>query len=672
MSADSAPPDADLEAQLRAAGVALALPEVEALIAGIAAAPARPDPVPALDLIAPGAPEALRRALLRRIEARRGGSAVRGGRRDSAGRLALLRAELARRELGGFLVPMADQYQNEFVPARALRIAWLAGFTGSAGLVVVLAEKAAIFVDGRYTLQVRDQVDLALFETRHVSEEPPADWIREHLPAGARLGYDPWLLTPEQVARFRDAAEAAGGALVPVADNPVDAVWEDQPPPPLAPVVAHPLLYAGEPSSEKRHRIAAELKKAGAEAAVITVPDSIAWLLNVRGGDVPRTPLPLSFLVLRDDGQADFFVDGRKLSRGLDSHLGNEVRVRPEDEFADGLAELAGRKVRVDPASSTAWVFERLEEAGAEVLRGSDPCQLPKACKNQAELDGARAAHLRDGRAVVAFLAWLQQEAPKGGVDELSALERLAAFRRRNELFQDLSFDTISGAGPNGAIVHYRASAESNRRLEAGSLYLVDSGAQYLDGTTDITRTVAIGTPSAEMRDRFTRVLKGHIQLALCRFPEGTTGSQLDVLARHALWQAGLDFDHGTGHGVGSYLGVHEGPQRISKIANNVALRPGMVVSNEPGYYKAGAYGIRIENLVAVVAVDDIAGAERRMLGFETLTRAPIDRSLIVKEMLSEAERAWLNAYHAEVRERLSPELEPASQAWLAQATAPL
>ena len=672
MSADSAPPDADLEAQLRAAGVALALPEVEALIAGIAAAPARPDPVPALDLIAPGAPEALRRALLRRIEARRGGSAVRGGRRDSAGRLALLRAELARRELGGFLVPMADQYQNEFVPARALRIAWLAGFTGSAGLVVVLAEKAAIFVDGRYTLQVRDQVDLALFETRHVSEEPPADWIREHLPAGARLGYDPWLLTPEQVARFRDAAEAAGGALAPVADNPVDAVWEDQPPPPLAPVVAHPLLYAGEPSSEKRHRIAAELKKAGAEAAVITVPDSIAWLLNVRGGDVPRTPLPLSFLVLRDDGQADLFVDGRKLSRGLESHLGNEVRVRPEDEFADGLAELAGRKVRVDPASSTAWVFERLEEAGAEVLRGSDPCQLPKACKNQAELDGARAAHLRDGRAVVAFLAWLQQEAPKGGVDELSALERLAAFRRRNELFQDLSFDTISGAGPNGAIVHYRASAESNRRLEAGSLYLVDSGAQYLDGTTDITRTVAIGTPSAEMRDRFTRVLKGHIQLALCRFPEGTTGSQLDVLARHALWQAGLDFDHGTGHGVGSYLGVHEGPQRISKIANNVALRPGMVVSNEPGYYKAGAYGIRIENLVAVVAVDDIAGAERRMLGFETLTRAPIDRSLIVKEMLSEAERAWLNAYHAEVRERLSPELEPASQAWLAQATAPL
>jgi Xaa-Pro aminopeptidase len=672
MSTAVPPSDAAFEALLRASGVDRPLAEVEALIAGIAAAPPRADPGPALDLVAPDAPAALRDALLQRIQGRRAAGGRPSGRRESAARLALLRAELERRGLAGFLVPMADQYQNEFVPERALRIAWLSGFTGSAGLIVALAEKAAIFVDGRYTLQVREQVDLALFEAHHLTDSPPGDWIARNLPEGTRLGYDPWLLTPDQAARFRAAAEKAGGSLVAVEGNLIDAVWQGQPPPPLAPVVPHPLEFAGEAASEKRRRIGAELNDAGADAAVITAPDSIAWLLNVRGGDVPRTPLPLSFLTLRADGQADLFIDRRKLSRGLEAHLGNEVRVRREDELADGLAELAGRKVRVDPALTTSWVFERLQAAGAEVVRGADPCQLAKACKNAVELDGARAAHVRDGAAVVRFLAWLAEAAPAGGVDEVLALERLARFRRRNKHFQDLSFDTISGAGPNGAIVHYRATPESNRRLEPGMLYLVDSGAQYLDGTTDITRTVAIGRPAEEMRDRFTRVLKGHIQLALCRFPEGTTGSQLDVLARLSLWQAGLDFDHGTGHGVGSYLGVHEGPQRISKIANSTALRPGMVVSNEPGYYKAGAYGIRIENLVTVVPVDGIGGAERRMLGFETLTRAPIDRALIVPDLLTAAERAWLDAYHAQVFAAISPGLEPEAAAWLAEATAPL
>jgi len=657
---------------LAAAGIDRPADEVEALLAGIAAAPARPDPGPALDLIAPDGPAELRQALSRLIEARRSIGPRLGSRAAGAGRLARLRDELSRRRLDGFLVPMADEYQNEFVPERAQRIAWLSGFTGSAGLIVVLAERAAIFTDGRYTLQVREQVEPKAFETRHIVESPPGDWIREHLPKGARLGYDPWLMTAEAVERFRAAAEDAGGSLVAVEDNPLDAVWDDQPPPPLAPVVPHPLEFAGESSADKRRRIAEALKAAGADAAVITAADSIAWLLNIRGGDVPRTPLPLSFLILRDDGQADLFVDPRKRSRGLEAHLGNEVSVRPQSAFAEALAGLKALTVQVDPAITNAWVFERLAEAGAEVARAGDPCQLPKARKNAVELNGMRAAHVRDGGALARFLAWLERHALSGEVDETSAERRLAAFRRENELFQDLSFDTISGAGPNGAIVHYRVTPESNRKLEPGTLYLVDSGAQYLDGTTDITRTVAIGTPSEEMRDRFTRVLKGHIQLALCRFPEGTTGSQLDVLARHALWQAGLDFDHGTGHGVGSYLGVHEGPQRISKVANKVALAPGMVVSNEPGYYKAGAYGIRIENLIAVVPLADIEGAERTMLGFETLTRAPIDRRLVVAELLSPAERAWLDGYHAEVRAALAPRLDAEAAAWLETVTAPL
>jgi len=580
----------------------------------------------------------------------------------AAERLGRLRAELARRGLDGFLLPMADEHQNEYVPPRAQRIAWLTGFTGSAGLVVVLTESAALFTDGRYTLQAGAQVDASLYELRHITDEPPTDWVAQRLGAG-RLGYDPWLFTADGVARFRAAAEKAGGALVAVDGNPLDAVWSDQPPPPLAPVVAHELRHAGETSADKRARIASALES---DAVVLTATDSIAWLFNIRGGDVAHTPLALAFAVLRVDATADLFLDRRKLTAGLDAHLGNAVALREQAEFPAGLAELAGKRVRVDPATAASWVFDRLEAAGAHIVRAVDPCQLPKACKNDVELAGTRAAHRRDGAALTRFLRWLDAEG--AGSDELAASARLDAFRRADPTFRDTSFDTISGAGPNGAIVHYRSTPETNRRLEAGDFYLVDSGGQYPDGTTDVTRTVAIGAPSAEMRDRFTRVLKGHIALATCRFPEGTSGSQLDALARLALWQAGLDYDHGTGHGVGSYLGVHEGPQRISKVPNTVALRPGMIVSNEPGYYKTGGYGIRIENLVSVVRVD-VEGAEKPMLGFETLTRAPIDLNAVAPELLSAEERAWLNAYHADVRATLRPALDGDEARWLDRAT---
>jgi Xaa-Pro aminopeptidase len=590
------------------------------------------------------------------------------GRPVAAERLTALRAELARRGVAGFIVPRADEHQGEYVPARAQRLAWLTGFTGSAGLAVVLAESAAIFVDGRYTLQAATQVDGALYQHRHVTDEPPADWIATNLKSGESLGYDPWLHTLPELDRYRAATEKAGGRLVPLEGNPVDAVWPDRPGAPLAMVEKHDLAFAGESAEAKRARIAESLAKAGVEAAVLTAPDSIAWLLNIRGGDVEHTPLPLSFAIVRQDKGVEVFIDPRKLAPGLDAHLGNAVSVAPADQFGPALGRLAGKRVLVDPASAAAWIFDRLAAAKADVQRGADPCLLPKACKNTVEIEGARRAHRRDGVAVTRFLAWLSRQS---GIGEIAASDQLEAFRREGEHFRDLSFPTISGAGANGAIVHYRAAPESERRLEPGSLYLVDSGAQYLDGTTDITRTVAMGAPSPEMRDRFTRVLKGHIAIARCRFPKGTTGSQLDALARYALWQAGLDFDHGTGHGVGSYLGVHEGPHRISKIANTQPLLPGMIVSDEPGYYKTGAYGIRIENLVLVRPVQ-IAGAEREMFGFETLTLAPIDRALIDTALLTPGEFAWIDHYHDRVRLELSPHLDPETARWLSAATQPI
>jgi Xaa-Pro aminopeptidase len=441
----------------------------------------------------------------------------------------------------------------------------------------------------------------------------------------------------------------------------------------LAPVVPHELRFAGKSSADKRRETAATLAKDDIDAAVLTAPDSIAWLLNIRGGDVPHTPLPLSFAILHRDGTVDLFIDRRKLAPGLEAHLGNSVRVAAPDALGPALDRLgaARQKIAADPGSAAAWVFNRLDAAGARVQRTADPCQLPKACKNAAELEGTRAAHRRDGAALTGFLAWLAEAARGGDLTEIAVSDRLEAFRRNGQHFRGLSFPTISGAGANGAIVHYQASPATERPLEPGNLYLVDSGAQYLDGTTDVTRTVAIGNPSAEMRDRFTRVLRGHIALARCRFPAGTTGSQLDALARRALWEVGLDYDHGTGHGVGSYLGVHEGPQRISKMPSTQALMPGMIVSNEPGYYKTGAFGIRIENLVVVVPVA-AEGAERDMFGFETLTLAPIDRASIDPDMLDERDIAWLDAYHARVREDLTALVDSGTAAWLAAATAPI
>ena len=590
-----------------------------------------------------------------------------------AQRLAALRAEVAERGLAGFIVPLADEHQNEWVPAHAQRLAWLTGFTGSAGFAVVLAGSAAIFVDGRYTLQSREQVDETLYTIRHMTDEPAADWIAANLGGGA-LGYDPWLATPGEVARYKAACEKAGGSLVPCPDNPLDAVWADRPARPAAPMVPHDLAFAGEPAAEKRGRLGATLATDGIDAAVLTAPDSIAWLLNVRGGDLEFTPVALAFAILRADASAELFVDSGKTTPALIAHLGNAVSIAPTESFAPALDALGAddAKVTVDPASAAAFVFERLEAAGASPVRRADPCAMPKACKNDTELAGIRSAHVRDGVALTNFLGWLNEVAADGALDEWGAAEHLEGLRRRGEHFQRLSFPTIAGAGLHGAIVHYRVTEESNRRLQPGELFLVDSGAQYLDGTTDVTRTVAIGAPGEEERERFTLVLKGHIALATCRFPKETTGSQLDVLARHALWQAGLDYDHGTGHGVGTYLNVHEGPQRISKIPNRAALRPGMIVSNEPGYYKEGAYGIRIENLVAVREADAPEGADRPLYEFETLTLAPIDRTLIDTTLLNEAECGWIDRYHERVRETLTPLVEAATATWLAGATTPV
>jgi len=587
-----------------------------------------------------------------------------------ADRLAALRGELKRRGLDGFVVPRADEHQGEYVPRRSQRLAWLTGFRGSAGLAIVLAEGAAIFIDGRYTLAVRAQVDTDAFVPLQIPEESPEAWIAANLPKGGKLGFDPWLQTVDGQERFARAAARAGGSFVPVEQNPIDAVWHDRPAPPLAPVLPHPVEFAGETSEQRRRRIADIVAARGADVALLTAPDSIAWLLNVRGGDVPRTPFALGFALLHTDGHVDLYMDRRKIPDRTVAWLGNAVTLAPPEELGAAIDTLGGlgKRVLIEPSTAPFWAATRLQTAGVTVVRDADPVALPKACKNAVELEGIRIAHRRDGAAVSRFLGWLVASSKGGSLQEIEVSDRLQAMRQETGKLRDLSFDTISGAGPNGAIVHYHASKATERTLEPGSLYLVDSGGQYRDGTTDITRTVAIGTPSAEMKDRFTRVLKGHIALATARFPVGTTGSQLDALARYALWQVGLDYDHGTGHGVGAYLSVHEGPHRISKVANNVALQPGMIVSNEPGYYKTGAYGIRIENLVAVKEAK-IEGADRRYLEFETLTLAPIDRNAIDVALLTEAEKTWLNAYHARVREVVAPQVDDATRAWLNEAT---
>ena len=586
-----------------------------------------------------------------------------------APRLNLLRAELTRRGLDGFLIPRSDEHQGEYVPKRAERLAWLTGFTGSAGLAAVLTEKAAVFVDGRYTLQVRDQTDTSLFETLDLMNDVPTKWLEENLEKGAKLGYDSWLHTQGAVERYRIALDRVGAILVPV-DNLIDSVWADQPPPPVARAVPQPGELAGETSEAKRGRIASELATRNIDAAILTMPDSICWLLNIRGADVPHTPFALSFAILNSDSSLDLFIDARKTSPELMVHLGNRVRVRPPEEFGPALDALTAKRVQADPTTGAAFVFDRLHAGGATVVRSADPVQLPKACKNAIELDGVRRAHVRDGAALSRFLAWLAREAPKGELTEIDTVVQLEEFRRKTGALKDVSFDSISGAGAHGAVVHYRVTRKTDQKLENGQLFLIDSGAQYEDGTTDVTRTVAIGEPSAEMRDRFTRVLKGHIALATARFPEGTTGAQLDSFARRPLWDVGLDYGHGTGHGVGAYLSVHEGPQNISPRGTAQALKPGMICSNEPGYYKTGAYGIRIENLVVVHEVP-MPGAEKKILGFETITLAPIDLELVEPVLLTPEEESWINAYHAEVRAKVGPLLkdDQAALLWLEQAT---
>ena len=596
-------------------------------------------------------------------EARRQVDACRAGRTSDRSpapqeRLSALRSELAVRGLNGFLVPVADEYGGEFVPPYAQRLSWLTGFTGSAGLAVVLADRAAIFVDGRYTLQVQSQVDTKIFEPHHLTRTPLGKWLGDN--AQGCIGFDPWLHTPNGLRKLGGVAN-----LVPVDANPVDAVWTDQPPLPLGPIRPHELRYAGRGSEEKRQEVARIFVEAGCDAAVLETPDSIAWLLNVRGSDVPFSPLPLSRAVLYGNGAVEWFVDRRKLVGGICDRLGG-VSVFEPNMFSERVDALGGSTVLLDPDSASAWVDSRLRSAGATISEGTDPCLTPKAKKNRVELDGARACHVRDGAALCEFLAWFSREAPSGTVTERSAADRLLQFRKSGDDFRGASFDTISGSGPNGAIVHYRVTAESDRTLRPGDLYLVDSGGQYLDGTTDVTRTLLVPGAgiSPEAKDRFTRVLKGHIAIANARFPAGTNGGQLDALARASLWQAGLDYDHGTGHGVGSYLGVHEGPQRIAAKGAEAALEPGMILSNEPGYYKPDAYGIRIENLVIVCK------SEGGMLSFETITLAPVDLALVEPSLLAPDERRWFNAYHARVRKTLSPLLSGAARNWLAAAAA--
>ena len=591
-----------------------------------------------------------------------------------ADRLAALREQLKASQLDGFVVPLTDEHMSEYVGSYAQRLAWLTGFQGSAGSAVVLPEEAAIFVDGRYTLQVRSQVSADQWSYQSVPETSTTDWLKEHAPEGARIGYDPWLHTRDWVTKAKEALASRGAELVPVARNPIDQVWTDRPEASKAHLVVQPDQYAGKSAPEKRTEIADWLTKQHADAAVLSALDSIAWAFNIRGADVTHTPVALAYALVNSDGTADLFVAGEKIGPDVRQHLGNGVRLHERAAFETALGELKGKTVVVDPERAVAAIFDALEKAGAKVLPLRDPTILPKALKNPVEVAGQKAAQERDGAVISRFLRWIDEEAPKGDVDELKASDHLESLRRANPELRDLSFDSISGAGPNGAIVHYKSSEKTNRKLEAGTLYLIDSGGQYVDGTTDITRTVPIGEPTEEMRDRFTRVLKGHIAIATAVFPKGTRGSQLDSFARRPLWEAGLDYAHGTGHGVGSFLAVHEGPQRISPVGSSQSggdepLAAGMILSNEPGYYKTGEYGIRIENLVLVVE-REIEGAEKEMLGFETLTFAPIDRRLVDTNMLDSDELGWLNCYHAHVLAKIGPNLSGADLDWLQDACA--
>lgn len=584
--------------------------------------------------------------------------------------LALLRAELSRRGLDGFLIPRADAHQGEYVPPHDCRLQWLTGFTGSAGTAAVLGDDAAVFVDGRYTIQVREQVDMDVFPAQHLINEPVTEWLAKRLKPGQKLGIDAMLHPVREVRRLKQICEDAGAELVSLEDNPVDSAWDDRPGAPVGAVALYSETLAGRPSADKIAEIQAAIAEKKADACVLTQPDSIAWLFNIRGSDVTHTPLPLSFATVPAKGKPSLFIDGRKLSNSVRDALADLTELSEPQSFKDGLISLgkSGAKVMIDPALAGIGIADAITGAGGTLVEAQDPVLLPKAVKNATELQGTREAHLRDAAAYVNFLCWFDEEAPKGNLDEISVAEKLESFRRETGVLKDISFDTISGAGPNGAICHYRVSRRSNLPIPSGKPFLIDSGAQYEDGTTDITRTIAVGDVSDEMKKHFTLVLKGHIAISTARFPEGTSGAQLDTLARIDLWKAGLDFDHGTGHGVGTYLGVHEGPQRIAKTGT-VPLKPGMILSNEPGYYPAGEYGIRLENLEIVTEARDIAGGERPMLGFETITLVPMDRRLVDVSLLSEAERDWLNRYHRKVRDVVGPLVGVKERIWLERAT---
>jgi Xaa-Pro aminopeptidase len=587
---------------------------------------------------------------------------------DGPPRLAALRRAMEAAGVDAFLVPRADAHRGETVTARDERLAWLTGFAGSAGFAAVTAERAAVFVDGRYRLQVRAEVDGAAFEALDHSERPLGEWLAAALPEGGRVGFDPWLHTPAEI----EGLERQLGERVALArcDNLVDRIWEDQPPPPSAPVRPHPEAIAGRSAAAKRDELARGLAAEGVAAAVLTLPDSIAWLLNIRGGDIRHTPVTLAFAILHASGRVDLFVAPEKVDAEAAAHLAADVTVRAPDAFGPALDGLSGR-VALDRNSAPVWVADRLQAAGVELAWSRDPCLLPKARKNEAELAGARAAHLRDGAALADFLAWLDGAAPAGGLTEIDVIRRLEECRRATGELRDIAFDTICGAGPNGAVVHYRVNEETNRTVRPGELLLIDSGGQYLDGTTDVTRTVAIGAPDERAIRPFTLVLKGMIAIARLRWPEGLAGRDLDAAARLALWRAGLDYDHGTGHGVGAFLSVHEGPAALSRRSAE-PLRPGMILSDEPGYYREGAFGIRIENLLAVTPPETPAGGDRPMLGFETLTLAPIDRRLIEPALLDAEERAWLDAYHARVLRALEERVRPETRGWLRRACRPL
>jgi Xaa-Pro aminopeptidase len=591
------------------------------------------------------------------------------GSSQAAERLRALRAWMIKSKIDAVLVPRADEHQGEYVPPCAERLKWLTGFTGSAGIAIAARKTAALFIDGRYTVQAKAETDTTAFEASQLPRLRLAEWLIENLSKGASVGYDPWLHTVSEIARLTTALSVKGISLKPLAKNPIDALWgKSRPAPPKSPVTIQPLALAGRSAADKIADVQKRLKDDGQHAVILTLPDSICWLLNIRGSDVAHNPVVLAFAIVPVTGKAELFIDAKKISPEVRKYLAGFAKILAADTLPDRLAELkqAKKRVRLDADTAASWFERKLGDK--TIARGADPCILPKAIKSAAEIAGTRAAHIRDGVAVVRFLSWLTGAVNAGPIDEISAVAKLEDFRRDTGALKEISFATISGSGPNGAIVHYRVTEATNRALNPGELFLLDSGAQYQDGTTDITRTLAIGTPTAEMRARYTAVLKGHIAIATARFPKGTRGLDLDPFARRALWDAGLDFDHGTGHGVGSYLSVHEGPQSISR-AGAAVLQPGMLISNEPGYYKEGAYGIRIENVVLVTELAKVPGGDREMMAFETLTLAPLDRRLIDADALTTDEFDWLNAYHARVYDTLVPHLDAETSTWLRHAT---